>query len=244
MATPKKKHLIELMIEADVKWPDGAKYAAQDKDTMRVRFYRKGKPLREVGADYWSSSGGSLITGVMATPPELCHNWHQTIVTKAQYEAAVAEKLNVDEQPETAESQPCGAATPATIEQRITELQVMERNLAELRAELHEMERNLDEFSDKLTDDIHALGITWLDGAVEQNHEPKPEQPVITTWRDLRVGDEIECIEPWGGYISHGDIGTITRISSGGVISDFTSQNGYKYETRHFGIKFRFISRP
>ena len=31
MATPKKKHLIELMIEAGVKWPDGASSAANKK---------------------------------------------------------------------------------------------------------------------------------------------------------------------------------------------------------------------
>lgn len=238
MATPKKKHLIELMIEAGVKWPEGAEYAAQDKDTMRVRFYRKGKPLRELGADYWSSFGGSLINGVMVKLTEICHNWHQTVVTKAQYDAAVAEHT---EHPAPIEAQPCGYAMPSTIEQRITELQAMERNLAELRAELNEMERNLNEFSDKLTDDLYALGITWLDGAIVAD---EPVRPIISDWRDLRVGDVVECIEPWGGYISHGDIGTITRISNDGVISDFTSQNGYKYEAKHFGIKFKFIRRP
>ena len=38
MATPKKKRLIELMIEASVKWPDGAEYAAQDKKNNMVHF--------------------------------------------------------------------------------------------------------------------------------------------------------------------------------------------------------------
>ena len=51
-----KKTLLELMVEAGIQWPEGAEYAAQDKDTMRVRFYRKGKPLREFGVDYWSNS--------------------------------------------------------------------------------------------------------------------------------------------------------------------------------------------
>ena len=44
MATPKKKHLIELMIEAGVEWPEGAEYAAQDKRFNKVNFYKNGKP--------------------------------------------------------------------------------------------------------------------------------------------------------------------------------------------------------
>ena len=38
MATPKKKHLIDLMLEAGVKWPDGAEYAAQDKKNNKVNY--------------------------------------------------------------------------------------------------------------------------------------------------------------------------------------------------------------
>ena len=90
MATQKKKHLIELMIEAGVKWPENAKYAAQDKDTLRVRFYEKGKPFRNSGVNYWDSLGGSLIRNLMIKLPSLCRNWHQTIVTRERYAKALA----------------------------------------------------------------------------------------------------------------------------------------------------------
>ena len=90
MATPKKKHLIELMIEAGVEWPEGAEYAAQDKDSLRVIFYEKGRPFLEFGANYRDSLGGSLIRGLMIKLPSLCRNWHQTIVTREQYAEAVA----------------------------------------------------------------------------------------------------------------------------------------------------------
>ena len=90
MATPKKKHLIELMIEAGVKWPENAKYAAQDKDKLCVRFYEKGKPFRSFGMNYWDSLGGSLIRELMVKLPKLCCNWHQTIVTREQYAKALA----------------------------------------------------------------------------------------------------------------------------------------------------------
>ena len=49
MATPKKKHLIELMIEAGVKWPDGAEYAAQDKRDLYVWFYSEKPKFAGVG---------------------------------------------------------------------------------------------------------------------------------------------------------------------------------------------------
>ena len=87
MATPKKKHLIELMIEVGVKWPDGAEYAVQDERNLYVWFYSI-KPKR---TDYDSWVGGvpgSIIDGHKLTT--LCRNWHQTIVTREQYAEAVA----------------------------------------------------------------------------------------------------------------------------------------------------------
>ena len=98
MVTPKKKHLIDfknkhlidLMIAAGVEWPENAKYAAQNKDKLCVRFYEKNKPFRSFGMNYWDSIGGSLIRGLMIKLPFLCRNWHQTIVTREQYEKALA----------------------------------------------------------------------------------------------------------------------------------------------------------
>ena len=87
MATPKKKHLIELMIEAGVKWPDGAKYAAQDKDEW-LAFYTR-KPYREDGRVTWSSNR-CYVEQSMQKLDLLCRNWHQTIVTREQYAEAVA----------------------------------------------------------------------------------------------------------------------------------------------------------
>ena len=91
MATPKKKHLIELMIEAGVKWPEGAEYAAQDKKDNWVQFYKAGKPNYHIGFDVWMADNCiyMLINGIPL--PALCHNWHQTIVTREQYEKALAD---------------------------------------------------------------------------------------------------------------------------------------------------------
>ena len=56
MVTPKKKHLIELMIEAGVKWPEGAEYAAQDKTTNDLCFYGSKPVLRARFQDEWRPS--------------------------------------------------------------------------------------------------------------------------------------------------------------------------------------------
>ena len=97
MTTLKKKHLIELMIEAGVKWPEGAEYAAQDKDqepgdpeldvTNIVSFYYS-KPEKNYGDPFWL---GDCDDNNDVKLPSLCTNWHQTIVTRKQYEKALAD---------------------------------------------------------------------------------------------------------------------------------------------------------
>ena len=90
MATPKKKHLIELMIEAGVKWPEGAEYAAQDKDDKRVHFYKNGRPSCYSGDGQWMADDCIHMWDSFVVIPSLCRNWHQTIVTREQYAEAVA----------------------------------------------------------------------------------------------------------------------------------------------------------
>ena len=91
MATPKKKHLIELMIEAGVKWPYGAEFAAQDKFNLCVNFFgSEGAPVYHRGNDSWSDDEeGWLGIGCGVYLPSLCRNWHQTIVTREQYTKAL-----------------------------------------------------------------------------------------------------------------------------------------------------------
>ena len=89
--TTKKKHLIELMIEAGVKWPVGAEYAAQDKDEW-LAFYTR-KPYREDGKVTWSSYR-CYVANSMKKLDLLCRNWHQTIVTREQYAEAVAANVS------------------------------------------------------------------------------------------------------------------------------------------------------
>ena len=91
MATPKKKHLIELMIEAGVKWPEGAEYATQDKKDNWVQFYRLGKPNYPIGFNVWMADNCAYMLNNGIPLPALCRSWHQTIVTCEQYEKALAD---------------------------------------------------------------------------------------------------------------------------------------------------------
>ena len=89
MATPKKKHLIELMIEANVDWPEDADYAAQDKHDLLVHFYSGAKPTKPRDWDEWKVGNGRVVSRFQLQ--SLCHNWNQTIVTHEQYEKALAD---------------------------------------------------------------------------------------------------------------------------------------------------------
>ena len=89
--TAKKKHLIELMIEAGVKWPEGAEYAAQDKDGKRVHFYKNGKPSIYIGDGQWMADNCTHMWDSFVEIPSLCRNWHQTVVTREQYEKALTD---------------------------------------------------------------------------------------------------------------------------------------------------------
>ena len=95
METPRKKHLIELMIEAGVKWPEGAEYAAQDNRDLYVWFYSEKPKLAGVDKGKWTSDVNyengrkcCIVDGEKLN--EICRNWHQTIVTREQYAEAVA----------------------------------------------------------------------------------------------------------------------------------------------------------
>lgn len=95
MATPKKKHLIELMIEEGVEWQEDAEYAAQNKRDGKVYFFSR-KPSVLAGYNHYSAPGGAV--GYSYLLPSLCRNWHQTIVTREQYAEAVALSANVSHQ--------------------------------------------------------------------------------------------------------------------------------------------------
>ena len=186
MATPKKKHLIELMIEAGVEWPDGAEYAAQDKDCQKVHFY-KTKPLKS-GDTYWNASGCIAYSGIELD--SLCRNWHQTIVTREQYAEALAAAGNVSDQVVEA-VEAVEWHNPPSIEQLTSDYHAKAAEADRLQAAADEALKDADDALLALEKAGELIGLV-----ISIDTKPKQvEQPVITDWRDLQVGDVVECVD-------------------------------------------------
>ena len=254
MATPKKKHLIELMIEAGVEWPENAKYAAQDKDRLCVRFYEKGKPFRNFGVNYWDSLGGSLIRDLIKLP-SLCRNWHQTIVTREQYAKAIAkvkliERITTQQKPQYCTSV-MRQMPSETIESLLAEIKTKREEHGELVAKVDALVLEITSIEQQVNSKLKECGFSLYPVATSS----ETAQPVITDWRDLRVGDVI--------WISESDIGSsapageysiakteIDKCVSGS--KPFLQPVGIDCHHIHMGVqwpnlqycKWRFIRRP
>ena len=192
MATPKKKHLIELMIEAGVKWPDGAEYAAQDKRDNKVCFY-VGKPCIPQGCDYYKYTAG-LIGGNFILP-SLCCNWHQTIVTREQYAEAVAKVKPIEQVDTQQKPQYCTSVMrqmpSETIESLLTEIKAKREEHGELVAKVDALALEITSIEQQVNDKLKEYGFSFYPLVTSS----ETEQPVITDWRDLRVGDVVECVD-------------------------------------------------
>ena len=164
-----KKTLIELMLEANVKWPEGAEFAAQDKDYLNVDFYEE-KPKKIKNRDYWADNGNPVLSIEFES---LCRNWHQTIVTRSEYEAARGERY--------AEiTTPLGKVNKTT-EQKIKDMVFHQESIARYQEQIESNQAVVDKVRGEIAADLAALG--W-------GEQPAGELE-ITDWRDLRVGDVI-----------------------------------------------------
>ena len=120
-----KRQLAQLLIEAGVtQFPEGANWAAQDKDGSRypsepltVMFYNVNPTKPKKGVGYWFGDGGTTdIVGRGVQLPTLIPNWHQTVLSRDEFDQIVAETV-VRSEPQYCESVvrsiPEPTATPA-----------------------------------------------------------------------------------------------------------------------------------
>ena len=231
MATPKKKHLIELMIEAGVEWPKGAEYAAQDKRDNKVYFFNS-KPTVMRGDDYFSAENGPL--GHSRLLPSICSNWHQTIVTREQYAEAVAANVS-DQVVDTVDA--VEWHNPPSIEQLTADYHTKAAEADRLQAAADEALKAADDALLALEKAGELIGLVI-------SIDTKPAQPIITDWRYLRVGDVVEHIEDNGGDLRIGSIGKISEVDEECINVDYENWKGYSYGVPDDLHKFKFIRRP
>ena len=242
MATPKKKHLIELMIEAGVKWPEGAEFAAQDKCDNQVYFF-KDKTKVMNGNDYFCAANGAV--GHPRLLPSLCRNWHQTIVTRGQYAEAVASNVS-DQAVDEVEWH-----NPPSIEQLASDYHAKAAEADRLQSVADEALKAADGALLALERAGELIGLVIsIDTKPKQAKPPvEPEQPIITDWRDLRVGDVVDCV------LVHGENGLEDDASNNrfhgarcNVIGlTENGKNHIKTDLKPSGYyiqEFKFISRP
>ena len=254
MATPKKKHLIELMIEAGVKWPEGAEYAAQDNRDLYVWFYSEKPKLAGVNKGKWTSDVNyengrkcRIVDGEKLN--DICRNWHQTIVTREQYAKAIA-KMKPAEQIDTQQkTQYCTSVMrqmpSETIESLLTEIKAKHEEHSELLAKAEALALEIASIEQQVANKLKEYGFSLY--PVASSSETK--QPVITDWRDLRVGDVIKCMaygderdnaNTWPGGWARNIVDTIHIV---GDIDPDTGKISLQ-DTQDSGYAFRFIYRP
>lgn len=243
MTTPKKKHLIELMIEAGVKWPESAEYAAQDKVDNNVYFFDS-KPAVQPGGGRFLARGGAI--GKHYLLPSLCLNWHQTLVTREQYEQALANATI------TVEDNHCNSMLDqipiGTIEQLANEYYAKTAEAECLQYEADEARKLANEALITLQKAGELIGLV-ISVDTLQKCTKQHQQPVITDWRDLRVGDVIKCMaygderdnaNTWPGGWARSIVDTIHIV---GNIDPDTGKISLQ-DTQDSGYAFRFIYRP
>lgn len=255
MATPKKKHLIELMIEAGVNWPEGAEFAAQDKSDKKLSFYRL-KPRISAGSNDWGING--YIGRTRADLPSLCRNWHQTIVTREQYADAVAAantsgKTNQGRESEDAPASQPAASQPAaqlysgvagvmpseSIESLLSEIKAKREDHDALVAKAEALALEIVGIELQVNDRLKEYGFTMSSAATPS----EPVQPVITDWHDLRVGDVVEYVH---GTVSsrEGKQGEICEIDESDHHNRVRVMFNENEDERFWCSKWRFIRRP
>ena len=253
MATPKKKHLIEFMIEAGVKWPDGAEYAAQDKYDLHVWFYSEKPKFAGVNKGKWTGdvdyeSGRKCLVVDGEKLNTICCDWHRTIVTREQYEKTLADTSVTP----TAQPSPEYCASVMR--------QMPDNTIEQLTADYHtktaeaQRQQIIADEARKAADDAllalqkagELIGLVISAGDFQKDAE-QHQQPIITDWHDLQVGDVIECTayndkkdDPWPGGWATQNIGTQQVVSK---INDSNGKISIK-DSQDSGYAFKFIRRP
>ena len=130
-----------------------------------------------------------------------------------------------------------------TIESLLTEIKAKREKRDALVAKAEVLALEIASIEQRVNDKLKEYGFAMFQLAAAS----EPEQLAITDWRDLRVGDVIECVtygderdDPWSGGWATQNIGTQQVVSK---INDSNGKISIK-DSQDSGYAFKFIRRP
>ena len=199
-----KKQLAQIIHE-NGGWRDGAQFSAKDKDGEV--FHYSAKPTIGAGRDVWSYKG---CTGEGEFMAEKLPNWHQTILSRAEYLHLYPAQ---DAKPRFCESAMPSIPEPEINSKNINITQVDDINVVESKPTIEQLAadyRNAKDYAERKQQDADAakadadekLGVLEIAGEeigfiitpITEKQEP---ELVITDWLDLQAGDVISVSGEW-----------------------------------------------
>ena len=175
-----KRQLAQLLIEVGVtQFPDGANWAAQDKrnppkdDAAGITLYTitPEKPLK--GGHYWGRNTTSSEIVMFVETNTLIPNWHQTVLSRDEFDQIVAETV-VESEP-----QPVPTTTP-TLDQLLQDWRNADDYAQRKQDEADEAAAMRDERWQAVQARAGEMGVTVgrCESAVG---EPEPDEPTPTS---------------------------------------------------------------
>lgn len=220
-----KKQLAKI-IHANGGWRDGAEFAAQGGNHGRVGFASVA-PVRN--GKVWDMTLG--FAGKFLAD-EILPNWHQTVLSRDEYFF-----LYQNQGLEDALDEPMVEAAP-TIEQLAADYRNAKDYADRKQQEADAAKADADMALGALERAGEALGLLVSPTTAKQ----EPEL-VITDWRDLRVGDEIECIESnINRYKYNGMVGRLLLIDESDASTPYLVD--FCGDVKIWCHEVKFISRP
>ena len=223
-----KKQLAKIIHE-NGGWRDGAKFASQGRKTGAIGFVRT-RPRR--CRDVWQTVESALVEVIH--PDVLIPNWHQTILSRDEYFYLYPAPVEVVIENKTS------CHLTVTDKPTIEQLAADYRNLKDYAdRKQQEADAAKADAEAKLAELVAAGEVLGLVLSVTGS-EPGL---VITDWRDLLPGDEIECVGgSWASWAT-GRIAVVREVES----ADYAGCIPVRVELdgeSDWGNNFKFIRRP
>lgn len=230
-----KKELARIISE-NGGWRDNANWAAMDKNG--IGMYSGGRPYWDLSYKEWAANADDGCCTFVINGCNVVSNYHQTAISREEYFHLHPAP---DAKPEFCES----------VNRSIPELEskpTIEQLAADYRNRKDYADRKQDEADSAKADAEAKLAELVAAGkAIGLVVGVATSELVITEWRDLQCGDEIEILGDGWCLDNIGKIGVVREVEGDGYTGDLAilCDIGDIDEKRSdWGLGFKFIRRP